>query len=225
MDREVLAYLEDNYAAATIRHHMINMRSAFSKAVEWGYIQDNPFSGMVPKREKKTPRYFTPEEIETIRQYLLSPEIPKWQYDIIFLALNTGLRRAELFNLRWDEHVDLDREALHFPGKGRKERIVPLNDSALEILRRRKTFSHRRVFWEIESIYSINSAWRRLKARTGIKGRFHDLRKTFASYYIMEGGSLEHLMEILGHEDYETVKIYEALSPESIQRNKNIINF
>ena len=223
VDKKILPALEGRLATATVRHHMINFRSAFSKAVEWGYLKKNPFFGMVPNREKKVPRYFTKEEIEKMRDYLLQKKIPRWQYDLIFLALNTGLRKSELLNLLW-EHVDLENEILHFPGKGNKERIVPLNTQALEILRGRKRRSGR-VFFEIKDRAAIDSAWRRLKKRTGINGRFHDLRKTYASYFVMNGGSLEHLREILGHEDFETVKIYKAFSPDSIQKDKNVINF
>jgi integrase len=72
---------------------------------------------------------------------------------------------------------------------------------------------------------AIDSMWKKMRNRTGIKGRFHDFRKTFASYYVMNGGSLERLREILGHEDYGTVEIYETFSPDSLHRDKKIITF
>jgi integrase len=69
------------------------------------------------------------------------------------------MRIAELFNLTWKQ-VDLKSEQVTFPGKGDKIRTVPLNDKAMEILRRRQGHKVKhisgRVFREIESIDSIN---------------------------------------------------------------------
>jgi integrase len=145
---------------------------------------------------------------------------------MVFFDLNTGLRKSELLNLEWNKHVDLINEQLIFPGKGDKDRVVPLNTHALSVLQKRpRHIYNQKVFWEIKNQIAIDSMWKTMRKRTEIKGRFHDLRKTFASYYVMNGGSLERLREILGHEDYGTVKIYETLSPDSLHRDKNIIAF
>lgn len=227
VEHEIIPYLLNNYKIAGVRHCLTHFRAIFTRAVDWGYIDKNPFSGRVPKLKRKIPRYLQIEEIEKLKEYFSKPEIPNWQGDMVFLALNTGLRKSELFNLKW-ENVDLFNEQLIFSGKGDKERMVPLNDKAMQILLKRQKIQHiedRRVFWEIKHPDSITRAWINCRKRTGIKARFHDLRSTFASYYIQNGGNLDHLREILGHEDYNTVRIYETLSPESLQKNKNIVQF
>jgi site-specific recombinase XerD len=65
----------------------------------------------------------------------------------------------------------------------------------------------------------------KVREHTRIKGKFHDLRKTFVSYFVMSGGSLEHLREILGHEDYSTVKMYETLSTGNVKLHKDKMGF
>jgi len=72
---------------------------------------------------------------------------------------------------------------------------------------------------------SIHSAWQRFQQRTGIKVRFHDLRSTFASYFMMNGGNILELKEILGHEDLKTVLIYATLSREVLHKHKNVVGF
>jgi site-specific recombinase XerD len=54
--------------------------------------------------------------------------------------------------------------------------------------------------------------------RAGIKGfRFHDLRHTFASHFVMRGGSLKTLQAILGHADYKMTLRYSHLSPAHLR--------
>ena len=49
--------------------------------------------------------------------------------------------------------------------------------------------------------------------------------KTYASYYVMASSKLADLQEILGHEDPATVRIYAALSPEHLHKNKDLVGF
>jgi len=53
---------------------------------------------------------------------------------------------------------------------------------------------------------------------------FHDLRHTFASHYMMRGGKIEVLQEILGHEDIKTTQRYAHLSPEYKKKEINLLN-
>jgi integrase/recombinase XerD len=158
-------------------------------------------------------------------EYFAQQKIPSWQGDAVFLVLNTGLRRSEILHLDWGKNVYLDNEQIIFSGKGDKDRVVPLNNDAVKILLNRpRNKKDTRVFWEIGSKDAINSMWKKMRTRTGLTGTFHELRKTFA-LWVINGGSLEHLREILGHEDYDTVKIYATLSPESVHKYKNVISF
>ncbi len=225
VEKDIESHLYANYSRGTVRQLMTSFRFFFNKALDWGLIQTNPFSKRVPPMQKRQPRYLREEEIRKMEEYFKQDFIPSWQYDLVFLTLNTGLRRSEVYNLTWDQ-VDLINEQIIFPGKGDKDRIVPLNHKALSILhKRRRHIKFKRIFWEITHPYSLNPAWQKFRVRTGIKIRFHDLRSTYASYYVMGGGSLMVLKEILGHEDIQTTMIYATLSREVLHKDKNIVAF
>jgi site-specific recombinase XerD len=225
IENKILPYYLENYSIASIRHHFININIMLNKAIEWELMPKNPLKKRIPKIEKRVPRYFKKNELEQMKTYFSNPKIPKWQGELVILTVNTGLRREEVFNLDWNKHINMIDQQLTFRGKGDRERVVPLNNVALSILQKRnRHISNSRVFWEIKTAEAINNAWQRMKQRIGIEGRFHDLRKTYASYYVMNGGSLERLQAILGHEDYKTVKIYATFSPESVHKDKNIVN-
>jgi site-specific recombinase XerD len=60
----------------------------------------------------------------------------------------------------------------------------------------------------------------------GIKKiRFHDIRHTYASHFVMKGGSLYDLMGILGHANIETTMRYAHLSPDHLRSKASIVTF
>jgi site-specific recombinase XerD len=58
-----------------------------------------------------------------------------------------------------------------------------------------------------------------------VHGKGYDIRSTYASYYVMGGGSIMRLKEILGHEDLQTTMIYATLSPENLHKDKDVVSF
>jgi len=63
----------------------------------------------------------------------------------------------------------------------------------------------------------IGSAWKRALKRSGIEDfRFHDLRHTWASWHVMNGTSLQELMELGGWKSFEMVLRYAHLAPEHL---------
>jgi integrase len=142
---------------------------------------------------------------------------------IVLLALNTGLRRGELFNLRWLD-VDLARALLTVEGDGAKSgqsRHVPLNTEAVKVLRTwrgaetQAADAHVFPGPEGERLEDIKGAWLPLvKAATVTGFTFHDLRHTFASKLVMAGVDLNTVRELLGHADLKMTLRYAHLAPE-----------
>jgi integrase len=159
---KILPYLKDKYALGTRRNTIKHLKSVFNKALDWGLIEVNPFAGkdIIPRAEKRQPRYFKSDEIKAMKKYLI--QRPPWQYELIFLTMNTGLRKSEVLNLTWDQ-VDLMAQQLKFMGKGSKERIVPLNKKARDILSKR--FSYPQKF--IDIVYSEKSPQKRPSIQPG----------------------------------------------------------
>lgn len=141
---------------------------------------------------------------------------------LVLLALNTGCRRGELFNLQWGD-VDLTGGMLTVHGGGAKSgktRHVPLNDEARQLLAdwRVSTGATSGYVFPAEDggrLNNVNKSWRALVAAAEIKGfRFHDLRHTFASWLVMRGVDLNTVRDLLGHADLKMTLRYAHLAPE-----------
>ena len=73
----------------------------------------------------------------------------------------------------------------------------------------------------IVRLADVKVAFGRVLKDAGIANfRFHDLRHTFASHYMMSGGNLYTLAKILGHKDFKMTQRYADLSPDFIDRER-----
>jgi len=141
---------------------------------------------------------------------------------LVLLALNTGLRRGELFALT-RENVDMPRALLTVKGetaKSGKTRHIPLNAEALAALaawRDSKPTAQGLVFPGQDGgrLTDTKTAFNRLLEKAGVeKFRFHDLRHHFASRLVMAGVDLNTVRELLGHGDIKMTLRYAHLAPE-----------
>jgi integrase len=113
------------------------------------------------------------------------------------LLLATGMRRAELCGLTWDD-VDLDVGAVAIRGKGDKPRRVALEAGVINGLRERRATLPRPVPWTTNH---VARAVADIGEDAGIPWRLspHDFRRTFASLWMANGGDVATLQAILGH--------------------------
>jgi integrase len=145
---------------------------------------------------------------------------------MVLIAMNTGLRRGELFNLRWKD-LDLQAKWLTVAGataKSGQTRRVPLNEEAHEVLsgwhdQADKVVNDAFVFPGVEGkkLTDIHKAWGTIIEKAEIIDfRFHDLRHHFASRLVQSGVDLNTVRELLGHADIAMVLRYAHLSPDSL---------
>jgi integrase len=142
---------------------------------------------------------------------------------LVLLALNTGLRKGEIFGLRWSD-INFGRALLVVRGEGAKSgqsRYVPLNAEAIRVLTDWRGFitpEPVHVFpgrQDGEPLDDIKKAWAPLLKQAKIAGfTFHDLRHTFASKLVMAGVDLNTVRELLGHADIKMTLRYAHLAPE-----------
>lgn len=140
---------------------------------------------------------------------------------LVLLAINTGMRRGELFNLTWKD-VDLPRAMLVVRGEGAKSgktRHIPLNAEAVTVLEgwRESSDGKNLVFpgTDGERMDNITSSWGKLVKDAKVRNfRFHDLRHSFASKLVMAGVDLNTVRELLGHADLKMTLRYAHLAPE-----------
>ena len=141
---------------------------------------------------------------------------------VILMANNTGMRKAEIHNLEW-VNVNLEQNFIKVKAqmaKNKKIRRIPLNMSLRELLLKLNLTSNgnRYVFQNPKTgkpYMDLKRGWRSALERAGINDmRFHDLWHTFASHFLMNGGGLYTLKEILGHKDITTTSRYLTITTE-----------
>ena len=234
-------------APATINRDITTLKAALNKAVEWNVIGANPIAKVKPTKldRRGVVRYLSDAEERQLREalavrdararaeresanawraqrgYQTMPMFDRYSdhlTPLVLIALNTGLRRGELFNLRWTD-VDLERASLAVRGadaKSGQTRHVPLNNEARDVLEHLPR-DHDLVLpgRRGAKLTTVKKSWSTLVKAAKIEAfRFHDLRHTFASKLVMAGVDLNTVRELLGHGDLTMTLRYAHLAPE-----------
>ena len=137
--------------------------------------------------------------------------------DIFVFLGNTGLRRSEFANLKWN-NIPTDLKYIHIVGKGRKQRIVPLNETCKEMLRKyRRLPDGESIQFTQKYTGAEGCSWlcQRVSRKIGVP-RFgaHAIRHYFATELIRKGVSIYKVSKILGHSSVRTTEqIYIHLMP------------
>lgn len=208
-------------------------------AVEWQCLARNPLF-----------RYRLMKEHELHYDYWTAPEIQQFLNATIFdplqpiyiTALNTGMRKGELCALKWDR-VDfvrnqlivsrsLSRYGLSETTKSGRKRYVPINGVVKHLLQ--KLLKNQRgeyVFSDKDGnppdAHHLYRDFRNAQKRAGFTRlvRFHDLRHTFASHFMMNGGNIYDVQKILGHSSLEMTQRYAHMSPDHLAEAIKIVSF
>lgn len=183
---------------------------------EWGIpLVANPLASVrKPQAPKARDRRLEEGELQALlagcakcRNKTLAP--------MITLAVETGMRRGELLNIRWSD-VNLGERTLHIPKtKNGHPRTIPLTPLAVETLRKLKAKENPSPL--PMSVDSFKMAWRRLVARTKIADlRFHDLRHEAVSRFFEMGLSIPEVALISGHRDPRMLFRYTHLRADEL---------
>ena len=213
-------------SAATVNRECALLRSILRMALAWDELAKLPVFKMTKEEGKQ--RLLTGEEIARLLDACRESR-NKLLLAMVTVDLHTGLRKGELLGLTW-EQVDFARNliALGRRIKSGKGRDVPLNGSVYDALAplRKAAGGHAatgRVWGEIQKIdTAYNAALLRAKI-LDVDVNFHTLRHTFASHYVMRGGSLVKLQAILGHASIRTTQVYAHLAPDHLSGATSIL--
>ncbi len=200
---------------STANRHLTLIKSIFNKAKAWGdFYGDNP-CGMVKKQREAAHRlrYLSGEEIKA----LLAVAHPRL-YPVLVCALLTGMRQGEILGLTW-ENVSLDRDILYvLKTKSGRPREIPIVGKLREALISLGPKQSGPVF-EVPLIM-VRRYFEKALKDAGIFGfRFHDLRHTFASHFVMRTNDLPALQNILGHSSPLMTQRYAHLSRGHLAAN------
>jgi integrase len=238
--RDLRPFIHDaTKAVSTRRTRYAIVRTFFRWAKREGIIEDSPLVAIrQPKKEEKEAAFLKPDDVErlhiAIKHHVATttdaagrtPDLA-WLRDLITVAVATGLRRAELASLRWED-VDTDGGSLvvrhreGFKTKGNAERRVPLVGDALDTLRRMKTGGAGYVFTDRRGLpikpNRISTRFSDMAAKAGLPERvtFHSLRHTCGAWLSMKGVPMRVIQAILGHSSISVTERYSHLAPDTL---------
>jgi len=211
--------------STTVQTYLRAVRGFIGWLYREGYIPDNLQEKFrLPKATKKTIEILSDDEIEVVmKTYKGNSEMSLRNSCLIALMLDCGLRRNEVLNLDYD-NIHISQSVIKVLGKGQKERIVPLGLYTKKLLlkylsgyRSAPEFDTKRLFISKDlkpmTESSIKMLFQRLRKRTKIdRIHPHILRHTFATKYLMNGGDVFSLQQILGHTSLDMVRKYSHLA-------------
>ena len=216
--------LAESRSPATVVRYLAALSIVFTVAInEWLWLEDNPAKKVKrPTEPDGRTRFLDDDE----RQRLLiacKESSSEWLYMCVILALSTGMRKAELMELKWqDVNLKEGYLILHKTKNGTKRR-VPLSGLGLSLLKEHakiKRIDTPLLFPSASNPkkpIDLRSAFLYAMDRAEVKGfHWHDLRHCTASYLAMNGASLNEIAEVLGHKTLSMVKRYAHLSDDHV---------
>ena len=233
--RRYLANLQTRgYSRSTVARRSSAVRGYFRFLVQRGYLESDPTSALSPpRRDRRLPRVLRTEEIDEAeaRQGLHIYRTSLRDMALVELLYATGMRVGELAALNVED-IDFKRGEVRVLGKGRKERVIPVHDAALQLLegyidKERPVLASNAaagseigdpVFLSVKGGRLSDRGVRRVVDRffCGLEGGKrispHTLRHTFATHMLQGGADLRTVQELLGHVDLSTTQIYTHLS-------------
>lgn len=235
----LLALEQERLTARSVRRNAAALRSFYKYLVQDGYMEDNPTELLpIPKTARHLPEVLSVKEVDMLIA-AIDTEKREAQRNraIVETLFSTGLRVSELCALRISD-IYGDERFLRIRGKGSKERLVPISQSALgEIglwLKEREA-----IDVQSGSLDSVFVSFRgkaigrimvfhliqQLALKAGIEKPIspHTLRHSFATALLSGGASLRAIQAMLGHEYIDTTEIYLHTSREELR--KEILRF
>lgn len=216
----------------TKAHYLTVLNSFYKYLLFMEKCSINPCDGIKhPKLSKKLPEYLTSEEINKLFDIRLTKPIDYRNKAMLEVLYATGTRISELINLELNQ-IDFDECIIRVTGKGKKDRIIPIGDTAMDALKNYilnyriflvKTNDNNYVFLNKNgSKISRQGFFKILKGLAfdaGIKKDIspHTIRHSFATNLLNNGADLRIIQELLGHENLQTTEIYSHLTNKKIE--------
>lgn len=225
---------DKKYAPSSIIRKVASLRGFFKWTTSAGILDKNPASTLEqPKVPQHLPKVITVKEIEEMLHNNLTP----LQHVIIELLYSCGLRVSELVNLKIND-IDLASKYVRCFGKGSKERIIPIGETAKQIV---KEYLPLRDL--LLKKYNLNTKHLLIQENGGLitrqyvytlihtQGKFinknispHTLRHSFATHLLENGADLRIVQELLGHSDVSTTQLYTHISKKRLKEVYFAIN-
>ena len=242
----VAALVDIGISARSQSRILSGVRTFYTFLILDGYIEDDPTELLEwPKIGEHLPEVLSVEEVDRLEQ---ACDLSKWEEQrnrtIIEVLFSCGLRVSELINLRLSD-LFLNEKFIRVMGKGKKERLVPISESAVKELQ--YWFMDRNLMkikpGEEDFVFlnrrgghltrmMIFTIVRRLAEAAGIEKTIspHTLRHSFATALLEGGANLRAIQDMLGHERISTTQIYTHIDMHTLREEilehhpRNLLN-
>ena len=225
--------LDKGYSSKTVSRNISSLKSFFKYLISVEHIKINPMLNIdAPKSGLFLPTTLTVEETQ---QILDAPNelrpIEMRDKAMLYTLYATGMRISELISLNM-HNVDLTRGSVQVIGKGGKERLIPLTNDSIAMIKKylsnardklSKGKDHNNIFVSTHGKQiSRHSFWHRIKAylkKVDVKKEVHPhtLRHAFATHMLNNGADLRSVQLLLGHSDLATTQIYTHVAQAEVK--------
>ena len=233
---DVLEYLAGLAASPprSIARRLSSLRRFYQYLMRHGRIGADPCARIdTPRLGRALPDALSESEVEAL---LEAPDLGTREglrdRTMLELLYATGLRVSELVNLRVGQ-INFEQGVVRVVGKGGKERLVPLGESALDWLQRylREGRPRLAASRSADALFpggrgkaiSRQAFWYAIKRFASVAGigkpiSPHTLRHAFATHLLNHGADLRVVQLLLGHSDISTTQIYTHVARERLKQ-------
>lgn len=218
-------------SARTRAHYLTVINSFYQYLINNNLRKDNPVETIkLPKLAKKLPNFLTVDEVDKLLNITPTKPIDYRNIAMLETLYASGLRVSELVNLKIS-NIDFNECILRIYGKGKKERIVPINDTSKQALEnylyhyrdyllKGKTSEYVFInnFGNVISRQGFFKILKKICEENGINKTVspHTLRHSFATHLLNNGADLRVIQELLGHSNLTTTQIYSHVSNKKV---------
>lgn len=218
---------ENRLAPTSVIRKVASLRGFFKWAFSSGIINNNPASTLEqPKVPQRLPKVVSVKEIEEMLHNNLTP----LEHVMMELLYSCGLRVSELVNLKLND-IDLSSKYVRCFGKGSKERIIPMGETAKSVIKeylltrdllikkynidsKKLLIKENGHFISRQDVYNFIHAQGKLIHKNISP---HTLRHSFATHLLENGADLRIVQELLGHSDVSTTQLYTHISKKRLK--------
>ena len=230
--RRFVAHLsERRHARRTIARKLSCLRSFFRFLCREGTLEHNPAAAIpTPRLERRLPSFLDEGQVTRL---LDAPSAEKWQglrdRAILETLYSTGIRVSELVGLNPNDLDDISGTIL-VRGKGKKERLCPIGETALRAVRAYTAKRPKRLHVPFALFVSQKGTRVTVRQVDRLVARYvqlaqlpstispHSLRHSFATHLLDRGADLRSVQELLGHASLSTTQIYTHITPQRLKK-------